>query len=32
MAQSARDNAKRNIPIKLAVVSVQGEVIEEEWA
>jgi NAD-dependent dihydropyrimidine dehydrogenase PreA subunit len=32
MAKSARDNAKRNIPIKLAVVSVQGEVLEEEWA
>ena len=32
MAQSARENAKRNIPIKLAVVSVQGEVLEEEWA
>ena len=32
MAQSARENAKRNIPIKLAIVSVQGEVLEEEWA
>jgi len=32
MAQTARVNAKRNIPIKLAVVSVQGEVLEEEWA
>jgi NAD-dependent dihydropyrimidine dehydrogenase PreA subunit len=32
MAQSARENAKRNIPIKLAVVSIQGEVLEEEWA
>jgi NAD-dependent dihydropyrimidine dehydrogenase PreA subunit len=31
MAQSARENAKRNIPIKLAVVSIQGEVLEEEW-
>jgi Fe-S-cluster-containing hydrogenase component 2 len=32
MARSARDDAKRNIPIKLAVVSIQGEVLEEEWA
>jgi len=32
MAQSARENAKRNIPIKMAVVSVQGDVLEEEWA
>jgi NAD-dependent dihydropyrimidine dehydrogenase PreA subunit len=32
MAQSARENAKRNIPIKMAVVSIQGEVLEEEWA
>lgn len=32
MACSARDDAKRNIPIKLAVVSIQGEVLEEEWA
>ena len=32
MAQTARENAKRNIPIRLAVVSIQGEVLEEEWA
>jgi NAD-dependent dihydropyrimidine dehydrogenase PreA subunit len=32
MAQSARENAKRNIPIKLAVIGVQGDVLEEEWA
>ena len=32
IAQSARENAKWNIPIKLAIVSVQGEVLEEEWA
>ena len=32
MALSARENAKRNIPIKKAIVSVQGEVLEEEWA
>ena len=32
MARSARDEAKRNIPIKQVVVSIQGEVLEEEWA
>ena len=32
MARQARDESKRNIPIKLAVVSIQGEVLEEEWA
>jgi NAD-dependent dihydropyrimidine dehydrogenase PreA subunit len=32
MALSARENAKRNIPIKQAVISIQGEVLEEEWA
>jgi len=32
MALSARENAKRNIPVKLAIVSIQGEVLEEEWA
>jgi NADH:ubiquinone oxidoreductase subunit B-like Fe-S oxidoreductase len=31
MAKTARENAKRNIPIKLAVVSVQGEVLEEDY-
>jgi hypothetical protein len=31
MAQTARTNAGRNIPIKQAIVSLQGEVIEEEW-
>ncbi|MCX6269073.1 MAG: 4Fe-4S binding protein [Bacteroidetes bacterium] len=31
MAQTARTNAGRNIPIKKAVVSIQGEVIEEDW-
>jgi ferredoxin len=31
MAQTARGNAGRNIPIKQAVVSLQGEVIEEDW-
>jgi NAD-dependent dihydropyrimidine dehydrogenase PreA subunit len=32
MARSARDEAKRNIPIKQVVVSIQGDVLEEEWA
>jgi Fe-S-cluster-containing hydrogenase component 2 len=31
MAQTARANAGRNIPIKQAIVSLQGEVIEEDW-
>ncbi len=32
MAKTARENAGRNIPIKLSVISVQGEVLEEDWA
>lgn len=32
MAKLARENSKRNIPIKQAIISVQGEVLEEEWA
>jgi len=32
MAQTARSNAGRNIPIKQAVVSLQGEVLKEDWA
>lgn len=31
MAQTARSNSGRNVPIKKAIVSLQGEVIEEEW-
>jgi len=31
MAHTARSNAGRNIPIKQAIVNLQGEVIEEEW-
>jgi len=31
MAQTARTNAGRNIPIKQAIVGIQGEVLEEEW-
>lgn len=32
MAKLAREQAKRNIPLKMAVISIQGEVLEEEWA
>ena len=32
MAKIARDQAGRNVPIKRAVISIQGEVLEEEWA
>ena len=32
LALTARENAKRNIPVKQAVISIQGEVLEEEWA
>lgn len=32
MAKMARDAAGRNIPIKRSIISVQGEVLEEEWA
>jgi len=31
IAKTARDRAKRHIPIKVVVVSVQGEVKKEEW-
>ncbi len=31
MAEVARGNAGRNIPIKRAIVSVQGELLEEDW-
>jgi hypothetical protein len=31
MAQTARTNAGRNIPIKQAIVSLQGDVLEEDW-
>ncbi|MEI7492336.1 MAG: 4Fe-4S binding protein [Bacteroidota bacterium] len=31
MAKLARGNAKRNIPIKKALISLQGEVLEEIW-
>jgi ferredoxin len=31
MAKTARENAGRNIPIKKSIISVQGEVLDEEW-
>lgn len=31
LAKMSRDKAKRNIPIKKVFISVQGEVLEEEW-
>lgn len=31
LAQTARTNSTRNIPIKLAIISVQGEVLQEDW-
>ncbi len=31
LAQAARDQASRNIPIKAVVVSVQGEILRQEW-
>jgi NAD-dependent dihydropyrimidine dehydrogenase PreA subunit len=31
MAKTARENAGRNIPLKLSVISIQGEVLEEDW-
>jgi NAD-dependent dihydropyrimidine dehydrogenase PreA subunit len=32
MAKIAREKSGRNIPVKQVIVSVQGEVLEEEWA
>jgi len=32
LAQEAAKKAKRKIPIKYAVISLQGEILEEEWA
>lgn len=31
MAQMARDNAQRNIPIKVVEVSIQGDILESKW-
>ncbi|MFH1161156.1 MAG: 4Fe-4S ferredoxin, partial [bacterium] len=32
MAEMAREQSGRNVPIKRIIVSLQGEVLEEEWA
>lgn len=32
VAKKGLENAKRKIPLKLVVVSIQGEIISEEWA
>jgi NAD-dependent dihydropyrimidine dehydrogenase PreA subunit len=32
MARTARENAGRNIPLKMAIIGVQGDIQEEEWA
>ncbi len=32
MAKMARDAAGRNVPIKRSIISIQGELLEEEWA
>jgi hypothetical protein len=31
IAELAREKASRNIPIKAIVLSIQGEVLSEEW-
>jgi len=31
IAQAARESASRNIPLKVVVLSVQGDVLREEW-
>ncbi len=31
IAQAAREQASRNVPVKVIVLSVQGEIISEEW-
>ncbi len=32
MAQTAREKSGRNIPIKQSIISIRGEVLEEDWA
>jgi NAD-dependent dihydropyrimidine dehydrogenase PreA subunit len=32
MAQMAREQAGRNVPIKRSLISIQGDLLEEEWA
>jgi len=31
IAKMARDNAKRNIPIKVIKISIKGEILQEDW-
>jgi hypothetical protein len=31
LAKAAREKASRNIPLKVMVMSVKGEIIKEEW-
>jgi hypothetical protein len=32
LAQQAAKGAKRKVPVKYAVVGIQGEILKEEWA
>ena len=32
LAQQAAEGAKRKVPVKYAVVGIQGEILKEEWA
>jgi NAD-dependent dihydropyrimidine dehydrogenase PreA subunit len=32
MAKTARENAGRNIPIKMSIVGIKGDVLQEDWA
>ena len=31
MAETARAQAGRNIPVRRIIVSIQGEILEEDW-
>ena len=31
IAKAAREKASRNIPIKAIVISIKGEILNEEW-
>jgi hypothetical protein len=31
IAKAARENASRNIPVKAMVMSLNGEILNEEW-
>jgi hypothetical protein len=32
MAEAARQQAGRNVPIKRIIVGIKGDVLEEDWA